>query len=444
MPTMKTPFGVLDSRYINTAGDSLTGVLTFPNEGLRIFDTNASHGLIIKPGSNLSADRILSIITGDAARSITLSGNPTLADWFDQAVKQASSPTFAGLTLTAFSGYVKAAAGVLSASAIADGDLPATIKGLTLSALATGFSIAGGTTSKTLTVPLDSSVSGTNTGDNAANSSTMYIGTTAHALNRTTAAEGLAGITSLTPATDFTFIHNSINAMTIVESGALVNTLYLKAGDVGIGAITPAGRLEISKATGSPVLVITNLSDTNTYDPQIQLRSGATPAVRWAIGFDDSDSDRLIISPTLADTYPVFSALTTGAVKFQILDNSATAFEIKEATNSYLTIDTTNAAEKIVAGKDIEIGPIAVIADSGEVKIADMAVTSSAPRSTIESLAIAIDGTSILVAETQSDGAGGIRDTRALVGTSTILTEDNILSWEGDLLTWEDNALIYI
>ena len=51
----------------------------------------------------------------------------------------ASSPTFAGLTLTAFSGFVKATAGVLSAGAIAAGDLPAhvldgavhTVSGLT-------------------------------------------------------------------------------------------------------------------------------------------------------------------------------------------------------------------------------------------------------------------------------------------------------------------------
>ncbi len=41
------------------------------------------------------------------------------------------------------------------------------------------------------------SVSGTNTGDNAANSSTMYIGTTAVALNRASAALVLTGITSI-------------------------------------------------------------------------------------------------------------------------------------------------------------------------------------------------------------------------------------------------------
>jgi hypothetical protein len=42
---------------------------------------------------------------------------------------------------------------------------PTTVNGLTLAAATVGFTISGGTTSKTLTVPLDASVSGTNTGD---------------------------------------------------------------------------------------------------------------------------------------------------------------------------------------------------------------------------------------------------------------------------------------
>ncbi len=42
-----------------------------------------------------------------------------------------------------------------------------------------------------------SNLSGTNTGDNAANSSTHYIGTTAIALNRASAAQALTGITSI-------------------------------------------------------------------------------------------------------------------------------------------------------------------------------------------------------------------------------------------------------
>lgn len=63
-------------------------------------DTDGSHLLNITPGSNLTADRILTLTTGDAARTITLSGNPTLADWFDQSVKTTASPTFVDVTVT--------------------------------------------------------------------------------------------------------------------------------------------------------------------------------------------------------------------------------------------------------------------------------------------------------------------------------------------------------
>jgi hypothetical protein len=72
---------------------------------LGLGDTDASHQLNITPGSNLTANRTLTLTTGDADRTITLSGNPTLADWFDQAVKAASSPTFAGMTMNGSVSY---------------------------------------------------------------------------------------------------------------------------------------------------------------------------------------------------------------------------------------------------------------------------------------------------------------------------------------------------
>lgn len=51
---------------------------TFTNEGLRVLDTNASHYLTIKPGSNLTADKTLTLTTGDADRTLTLQGDATL------------------------------------------------------------------------------------------------------------------------------------------------------------------------------------------------------------------------------------------------------------------------------------------------------------------------------------------------------------------------------
>lgn len=75
-------------------------IITVPNTGLHIFDIDSSHDLIVKPGSNITADRTFTITTGDANRTLTLSGDATLDDWFDQSVKAAASPTFAGVNLS--------------------------------------------------------------------------------------------------------------------------------------------------------------------------------------------------------------------------------------------------------------------------------------------------------------------------------------------------------
>ena len=72
---------------------------------------------------------------------------------------------------------------------------------------------------------------------NALPGQTMYIGTTAQAINRASAAEILTGITGLTPSADFILTQNSVSVLTSVESGATVNTIYIKAGQVGIGRV---------------------------------------------------------------------------------------------------------------------------------------------------------------------------------------------------------------
>lgn len=78
----------------------LGGTSTAPNfNTVGLVDTNASHYLRLAAGSDLTADRVLTITTGDAARTVTLSGNPTLSDWFDQSVKVAATPQFAGISV---------------------------------------------------------------------------------------------------------------------------------------------------------------------------------------------------------------------------------------------------------------------------------------------------------------------------------------------------------
>lgn len=89
----------LNAKAASGANTDITSVY-LNNTGLKVKDTDSSHGLSIVPGSNLTANRTLTVTTGDASRTITLSGNTTLDDWFDQSVKTTASPTFANLTLT--------------------------------------------------------------------------------------------------------------------------------------------------------------------------------------------------------------------------------------------------------------------------------------------------------------------------------------------------------
>jgi hypothetical protein len=49
------------------------------NTGLKVKDTNASHGLTIKPGSDLTADKVLTLNTGDADRALTIGADSSIS-----------------------------------------------------------------------------------------------------------------------------------------------------------------------------------------------------------------------------------------------------------------------------------------------------------------------------------------------------------------------------
>lgn len=107
-----------------TDGDTLATGLTFPNAGLHILDTNASHDLIVTPGSDLTADRTLTITTGDADRTLTISGSTTISgtNTGDQTISLSGDVTGSGtgsITTTIASGAVDLA--MLSATGTPSG-----------------------------------------------------------------------------------------------------------------------------------------------------------------------------------------------------------------------------------------------------------------------------------------------------------------------------------
>lgn len=91
----------LNAKAASGANTDITSVLL--NQTGLVVKGADSNALTIKPNETLTAARTLNLVVGDAARTITLSGNPTLADWFDQSVKTTANPQFATIELGAAS-----------------------------------------------------------------------------------------------------------------------------------------------------------------------------------------------------------------------------------------------------------------------------------------------------------------------------------------------------
>lgn len=78
----------------------LTSAGRFSADVLAVNDSNDSHLLSIACTSDLTANRTLSLAVQDGDATITLLGNPTLADWFNQGVKTTDSPDFESVSIT--------------------------------------------------------------------------------------------------------------------------------------------------------------------------------------------------------------------------------------------------------------------------------------------------------------------------------------------------------
>lgn len=203
---------------------------------------------------------------------------------------------------------------------------PTSVNGLTLAAQAVGFTIAGGSTSKTLTVPLDATVSGTNTGDQ----------TLAGLGGANTALSNLASVainTDLILGSSDGGALGSTSKMwsdLFVASGAVLNfnngdvtithsadTLTVAGGNlVGLGATTATtfNGLAIT-ANGTNTLAITagktltvsndaTVSGTNTGDQTITLTGNVTGSGTGSFAATIATSVALAGSPTTTTQTP--------------------------------------------------------------------------------------------------------------------------------------------
>lgn len=81
-----------NSRFLGAADSTTTLVLQAEGQvgPPSLLDSNGSHAVVLRTTSDLTADRYLTFVPGDAARTVTLTGNTTL----NQAVDTTATPSF--------------------------------------------------------------------------------------------------------------------------------------------------------------------------------------------------------------------------------------------------------------------------------------------------------------------------------------------------------------
>jgi hypothetical protein len=263
-------------------------------------------------------------------------------------------------TANGISGTV-ATAGTTPAITLSLGAItPSTVNGLTFSAAATGFTIAGGTTSKTLTVSNTLTLAGTD-------SSTLNIGSggTLGTAAFTAATAYQASNTNLTSLAGLTFASTSFVKMTAAGTFALdTNTYYLSSNPSGYtnntGTVTSVG------GTGT----VSGLTLTGTVTTTGSLTLGGTLAVT-ASNFSSQTANTFLAAPNGSAGVPTFRTIvaadiptlnqsTTGSAgsvanSFIVRADSGTT----EGTDIYTFNGSAGKNLNIVAGTNVTITKVA-------------------------------------------------------------------------------------
>jgi hypothetical protein len=260
----------------------------------------SANGLVARTGAGTVTVRAvtqpaagITVTNGDG-----VSGNPTLGLANDLAAVEALATT----------GFVRRTASeTWSASALVDADIPSaltgkTVNAVTLTANATGMSVAGGTTSKTLTVTNSMTLAGTDgttitlpatTGTVALNDQTQFIGTTSVALNRASGALALTGVS----------IDGAAGSATTAITATKATNL------VGGNGTTLLGAVGYQSGVDTTTLLSPNVSATKQFLSQTGTgTNGAAPA--WG-AVAKADVGLGSVENTALSTWAGSTALTT-------------------------------------------------------------------------------------------------------------------------------------
>jgi hypothetical protein len=326
---------------------------------LGLWDSDSSHQMFIVPGSNLTADRVLTITTGDAARTLTMtadasvggtnSGDVTLAGAYDYI-------TIAGQVITR---------GQIDLTTDVTGALPVGNGGTGLASGTSGgitYFSAANTMASTAALGNGQIVLGGGAGA-APTSSSALVFAGGLALNITAAQPSIGLIESDVAADDQIWsqvvnggvysikvfsgdLLSSATAISVTRSGVTVTALGLSATTVAVtGDFTVSGGATLGDAAGDSHTIngnITQSSDTDRTNIFGRVRIDSRGADQAYFSHYDMSSTAQYAMRQNASGYTRINAATGQGIDLRINDTNVAVFN---ATNLTLSLPVSQSAD---------------------------------------------------------------------------------------------------
>ncbi len=255
--------GTASSPVVATVGGSTAADINSATILANASTENATNSTIVKrdANGNFSAGEITANLIGTATnvtgiidgvnggtgvanngKTITLGGNINTGAAFSTTGTTGSNASAITFKTTAPTNLILPTSGTVSTLSGTENLSNKTINGLVPNSLATGFSIAGGTITKTLTIADDANLSGTNTGDQTISLTGDLTGTGTGTFSTTLANSGVTAGTYGTATQVPSFIVDSKGRITGVSNVTI-------SGVSSIGSELDAGKIIVGDAS---------------------------------------------------------------------------------------------------------------------------------------------------------------------------------------------------